>query len=338
MKNFNWYIGIDISKNTLDLCLFDGQSIRKETRIENTVRCFQKEIQKWQKEFGLVLDEVLFCAEYTGKYIYPLVESYQLISLHLWLESGAQIKQSLGIQRGKSDKIDARRIAEYSWRHQDKAKLLGLKDHEIITLKNLLAECRGYTEDRAKYRGQLKDDKGFMSKPDYRAKKARLEILVKVLTKQISALEVQMHGIVQKHASLKNQHDLLVSVTGVGPKLALETIAATEGFTRFGDARKMMCYAGIAPFRYTSGTSIQSKSKVSHRANKRLKSLLHLAAMSVIRLEGELKDYYKRKIAEGKAAMQVLNAIRGKILLRMFAVIKNNRPYQKNYRNALQMS
>jgi transposase len=338
MKNFNWYIGIDISKNTLDLCLFDGQNIYKETRIGNTAKCLLKEMKQWQKEFNLVFEEVLVCAEYTGRYIYPLLESYQSMGMQLWLESGAQIKQSWGLQRGKSDKVDARRIAQYSWRHQDKMRLVGLKDEELITLKDLLAECRGYVEDRAKYKGQLKDDKGFMSKQSYRAKKARLETLIKALTKQISTLEQQMKEIVDKHDTLKNQRDLLVSVTGVGPKLALETIAATEGFTKFTNARQMMCYVGVAPFRYTSGTSTRSKARISHRANKKLKSLLHMAALSVIRLEGEFKDYYERKVAEGKAAMQVLNAIRGKIVLRMFAVIKNNCPYQKNYKNELQMS
>jgi transposase len=338
MKNFNWYIGIDISKNTLDLCLFDGQNIHKETRIGNTAKCLSSEMKQWQKEFNLVFDEVLVCAEYTGKYIYPLLESYQSLGMRLWLESGAQIKQSWGLQRGKSDKVDARRIAEYSWRHRDKVRLVGLKDEELITLKNLLAECRGYIEDRAKYKGQLKDDKGFMSTQAYRAKKARLESLIKALTKQIYSLDQQMKDIVEKQTTLKNQHDLLVTVTGVGPKLALETIAATEGFTKFADARQMMCYAGVAPFRYTSGTSTLSKARISHRANKRLKSLLHMAALSVIRLEGEFKDYYQRKVAEGKAIMQVLNAIRGKIIMRMFAVIKNNRPYQTNYKNALEMS
>lgn len=338
MKNFNWHIGIDISKDTLDLCLFDGKSVLKETRIENTIKCFIQEMKQWQKEFNLVFKEVLVCAEYTGKYIYPLIESYSSLGLQLWLESGAQIKQTWGLQRGKSDKIDARRIAEYSWRHQDKARLVGIKEEEIMILKNLLTECRGYIEERAKYKGQLGDDKGFMGKKAYQEKKARLEILIKTFTKQIAALEQQMKEIVERQSILKNQYDLLTSIVGVGPKLALETIVVTEGFTRFDDARQMICYAGVAPFVYTSGTSKHSKARVSYRANKRLKTLLHMSAISVIRLDGELKKYYERKVAEGKAAMQVINAIRGKILLRMFAVIKNNRPYQKNYRNVLEMS
>jgi len=51
--------------------------------------------------------------------------------------------------------------------------------------------------------------------------------------------------------------------------------------------------------------------------------------------DGELREYYLRKVAEGKNKMSVLNAIRGKIVLRIFAVIKNNRLYEKNYNPAI---
>lgn len=337
MKDFHWYIGIDISKNTLDLCLFDGKKVRKEKRVQNTAKAFINEIKHWQQEFSLTFNKVLFCAEYTGKYIYPLLESYQCLGLQLWLESGAQIKQSWGLQRGKSDKVDAIRIAEYCWRHQDKARLVGVKEEELINMKHLLVERKGYVQDKAKYKAQLTDGKGFMSNTSYKAKKARLEALIIVISNQITALEEQLKEIIENHAVLKHQYDLLMTVSGVGTQLALETIASTEAFTKFRDARQFMCYAGVAPFAYTSGTSIRIKARVSHRANKKLKSLLHMAALSVIQMEGEFKKYYQRKLAEGKAALQVLNAIRGKIIMRMFAVIKNNRPYIKIYKNVLEM-
>lgn len=50
--------------------------------------------------------------------------------------------------------------------------------------------------------------------------------------------------------------------------------------------------------------------------------------MSVIRFKGELKDYYLRKVAEGKSKMSVLNAIRNKIIHRIYAAIRNNHPYK----------
>jgi len=65
-----------------------------------------------------------------------------------------------------------------------------------------------------------------------------------------------------------------------------------------------------------------------------MKSLLHLAAMSAIRLNNELRTYYRRKVGEGKNKMSVLNAVRNKIVHRIFAVVKN----QTMYKNDLVLS
>jgi hypothetical protein len=67
---------------------------------------------------------------------------------------------------------------------------------------------------------------------------------------------------------------------------------------------------------------------VSHRADKCIKTLLHLSAVSIIgKAGGELKDYYLRKVQEGKNKMTVINALRAKIVARMFAIIKRNEFY-----------
>ncbi|MEO7004424.1 MAG: transposase, partial [Acidobacteriaceae bacterium] len=90
----------------------------------------------------------------------------------------------------------------------------------------------------------------------------------------------------------------------------------------------------VAPFGNTSGTSIRGKEKVHHMANKELKSLLYMGAMSVIQHCSELKRYYERKIESGKHTMCVINAIKAKILLRVAAVIKNQKPYQDKFQAA----
>nr|WP_240648887.1 IS110 family transposase [Butyricimonas faecalis] len=109
-------------------------------------------------------------------------------------------------------------------------------------------------------------------------------------------------------------------------------IIETEAFTRFDDPRKFACHAGVAPFRYTSGSSQHSRNKVSQRANKQIKTLLHMAALSITgRKSGELKAYYERKVKEGKNKMTVINAIRAKLIARMFAVIKKDQFYTPVY-------
>ena len=91
-----------------------------------------------------------------------------------------------------------------------------------------------------------------------------------------------------------------MSIDGMG-RVVATMIIATEAFTSFDDPRKFNCYAGVVPFSYSSGSSQHSKARVSHRADKVMKRLLHLAAVAMThRIGGELKKYYERKVAEEK--------------------------------------
>ncbi len=122
---------------------------------------------------------------------------------------------------------------------------------------------------------------------------------------------------------------LLQSVEGVGPVVAMNMIIATGAFTRFDNPRQFCCYVGVAPFAYTSGSSQHSRNRVSQRAVKYIKCLLHMSAVAITHKKtGELKNYFERKVAEGKNKMTVLNAMRAKLVARMFAVIRKNQIYQ----------
>ena len=148
----------------------------------------------------------------------------------------------------------------------------------------------------------------------------------------IDAIIVEMEEIIQSSEVLERQMMMLMSIDGTGRVIVLNMIIETEAFTRFDDPRKFCCHAGVAPFSYSSGSSQHSKNKVSHRANKNIKKLLHMAAVSATnKTRGELKEYYLRKVDEGKNKMLVINAIRAKIVARMFAVIKRNEFYVSVY-------
>jgi hypothetical protein len=86
----------------------------------------------------------------------------------------------------------------------------------------------------------------------------------------------------------------------------------------------------VVPFANSSGTSIKGKNKVHKMANKELKKLLHLCALTAIKYSPEFKQYFERKKGEGKNGMVVLNAIRNKLLLRVVAVVNKQQPYVDN--------
>lgn len=329
----NTVIGIDVSKEKLDFCVRNEKGVLKEIIISNTISGIKSYLKGLQKEFNLLSSEVLLCAEYTGQYTYPLCCVCEELGIDLWLENPAQIKYCSGIQRGKNDKLDARKIADYALRYQDKVRLFTLPEKTITTLKQLLSERSMYMSDKGKYQGQLTDQKRFMSKDDYAKKSKRLRRQIKDLETSIAEIEQEIDNIIKSDHTLSRQHELLMSIDGVGEQTAIKMIVETNAFRDFNNGRQFCCHAGVAPFSYDSGSSVRTKSKVSHRADKSIKALLHMAALSVAtrKKEGELHEYYKRKVAEGKNKMAVLNAIRAKLVLRMFAVIKSNRHYEQKY-------
>ncbi len=335
MKNL--FIGIDVSKEKLNFCFRTSSAIVREDEIPNVSTDIKKLIKNELKRLKVEKEEVLICAEYTGRYIYPLVCACRDLEVFLWMEDPTRIKNSFGLTRGKNDTVDAQRIAEYAYRFNDKSVAYNMKDKTIASLKELLSDRDMLLSDKVKYQAQLNDQKNYMDKSDYKHKCKRWNTVIETLQSQIDDLEKEMEAIIDSDETIKHQMDLLISIDGVGKRLAMNMIAITEGFSRFQNARQFNCYAGLAPFQYTSGKSIYSKSKVSQRANKHIKALLHLCAVCAAThmLSGEYKEYYERRKDEGKHTMCILNVIRAKIVARMFSVIKRNSAYSKEYNSLL---
>ena len=327
---FKNFIGVDVSKRTLDLCLVREQENPSFYQCLNTLAAITDTLTMICKKHGLDRQSVLLCAEHTSYYTRHLQQVCIAGDYRLWLENPAQIKCSQGVLRGKNDKQDAGRIAVYAQRFVDKAVVVQPSKAIYEQLAYLSTERELLLTDAAKYKAQLKDEADYIDPKLFKAKKKRTQRLIKELETSLAAIEKQVSELIESDPDCNQQYQLLTSIDGIGKQVAVHTIIETRGFTRFTDARKFACHAGVAPFKYFSGTSIRSANKVSHRANKKLKKLLHMAALSAIRMKNELRAYYERKVAEGKNKMSVINAIRAKLIARMFAIINKNRMYQKN--------
>ncbi|KAA6312055.1 hypothetical protein EZS27_036945 [termite gut metagenome] len=206
------------------------------------------------------------------------------------------IKHSGGLQWGKNDRQDARKIARYARRYEDKVCLFVLPEKAIGSLREPVSEQELYIVDRNKYQAQLTDEKGFMNPQDYKEKSARLNILLKDLKAVIEQIERKIQKIIEGDETLSRQFKPLCSIDGVGERTAVKVIVETNAFRDFSDARKFCCHAGVAPFSYTSGSNIRSRNRVSHRAEKSIKALLHMGALTAAtRTKVELHEYYLKK-------------------------------------------
>lgn len=145
-------------------------------------------------------------------------------------------------------------------------------------------------------------------------------------------VEQQIKQIIKQDEAIKKNYELLLSVPGIGHLTAVYLICCTNNFICKITGKQLSSYAGVAPFSNTSGTSIKGRDKVHKMANKELKKLLHMGAVSAITHYPEFSDYYERKVKEGKHELSVINAVRSKIALRAVAVINNQEKYVNNYK------
>lgn len=319
MEQFSFFTGIDVSKQWLDIAVFkpiDG--IVQQTRINNNVKDIRFFLKGLKKQLKVEITEHLFCMEHTGKYGHAFLSASALEKAKVWVELPIQIKRSQGLVRGKTDQWDAARIAQYAYRFADKAVFWKPAEKTIQDIKELQVKRSRLVKAHSQLIQENKSDPLF-KKPLLALKQA------------IQDIELKMEQLLEKNEVARHQYELLKTVPGIGKPTAMALIVVTNGFTRLTESRKLSCYAGLAPFPYSSGSSVKGRTKVSKMGDMKLKVLLNLSAWNAIRSISAFKDYFKRKVGEGKHKLSVINAVRNKLLALALSVIKRNSPFIKEY-------
>ncbi len=324
-------LGIDVSKKTIDVKL---HLTGVHNKFDNTVKGYKALLVWVDKQTGFSLGQIVVCFEHTGLYSLPLAVFLSEQKIIFCMESALQIKRSLGLTRGKNDKIDAMRIAEYAYLRREQLKPFVLPSKNVLKLQKLLSLRERMVKQRAGFIGSMKEYKAILKQKEHKLMFSVHNKTIHFLSKQIDSLEKEMIKLIQADQVMKELYNLMVSVKGVGLILASNLLVVTNCFRSFEDSRKFACYAGIAPFEKQSGTSLKTRSRVSHFANKKIKALLNLSAFSAVQADPELKAYYHRRVGNGKSKMSTLNIVRNKIVHRIFAVVKRGTPYVLLYQHA----
>ncbi len=332
---FRAFIGIDTSKETLDFSLLKDGKKEFHRQTSNTKKGISA-FYSYLKKQGFDPSTCLFCMEHTGIYCNPFLNFTQEKELSLWLEDATRIKSFHGTEREKNDKVDSLRIAEYAYSKYHNCRLWEAPREVIVQLKSLLSIRERLIKSKQSFSVALNEENGFVdSSSAWRKHKSIVNPLIKELKKSLKEIESEMKKLVGQDQTIKRLYELISSVKGVGLITAINTLVVTNEFKLINSSKKMACHCGVVPFVQQSGKSVRSKSRVSHRANKRMKTLLNMGARSAIKTPGELRDYYLRKVGEGKNKMTVLNAVRNKIIHRMFACVRDNRKYEYSYQHHL---
>lgn len=329
MKKQDFILGVDVSRNTLDIHCVE---INEHIQIQNGTEGF-KLLAKWCKDFKINLAKSIVAMEFTGGYEYKLIQFCQVKNIPFIRIPGLAIKRSLGIIRGKNDKVDSKRVAQYVLEKRQSLQLSKPLDKRIIALKELLSFRKRCVRDKAGCQATIKERKHIYPdiKRDVIIKES--ENKIKLNARIIENVELEIRDIIEENEDFKRNYDLITSIKGIGKVNSWMTIAYTENFTCFPDGRTYAVYVGVIPFDHSSGISIRGKKRVSKLANKELKSELTQAAKSAIQWDKELREYAERKLKQ-KEWGKVVNIVKFKLILRMFAVVKRGTKYVENYQIA----
>lgn len=330
------FIGIDFSKSKFDAVMILGKdkSNSHHHEFSNGQTGFENLLDWISGLTDCPKEQWLVCGEHTGLYSLALSKFLNDSGITIWLESGLQIKQSAGISRSKNDKTDAFKIAMYAVRFADKARNFIVRSSVLDQITDLTAYLERLVKAKSSLSVPVKELIKVKSNQSVDIISEGTCSFIESIDNELERIEKHIMCLLKSEELLFENYELLCSINGIGFKNAVMILILTDNFTKFEDPRKFGCYCGVVPFEQSSGTSFKTKPRVNKIANKKMKSLLTLAALSAIRNNTNIKEYYLKKQREGKPNMLIVNNVRNRLIHLMFAVVRTKKPYDMNYKSA----
>ncbi len=312
--------GIDVSHSTLDVCYQNNLGELFHIQVGNNNKGFEKILEHTGADYHFVM-------EATGVYYIRLAFYLHQRGCALSVVNALSIKRfiQMHMERNKSDKKDAVWICRYAIEQQP--PYWEMPDSAYFESKQLYNTIREYAEQIKRFNNQLHSLK-LLPVPSKDTIKS-LEKMNVQLEKEIKLLEVKLEALLQSWQP--DQLKSVSSIKGIGKRATSMLIVFTQGFKYTQNHRQLISFAGLSPCEYSSGSSIQGKSRIYKRGGKNLRDVLYMCAMNAIKTNVACKALYERLRANGKTGKQALIAVCNKLLKQVFAVVKNNSIYQPNY-------
>ncbi|PTS94829.1 IS110 family transposase [Pedobacter sp. HMWF019] len=333
IRRYTWFIGVDISKNKLDFSVMHNMVLILHKEITNDVdgiKSFIIELKTLEK-FSMI--KSIFVMEKIGFYSNHLTTVLLKIKANIVMGGAFHIKRTLGLVRGKTDKIDSIRLAEFAFIRRESLVLWKPKRPIINELAMLCNISDRLLTSINRLAVPINEQKSFIGNKQSAFQMQCCNRSISSLKADLLEVDSKLLSLIREDPELKRLFELIVSVDFVGPKTAIRLLISTNEFNDIKNPKQFACLIGIAPFPRESGT-MRMKMRVSNLCDKKLKSILHICALCSLRGENGFKSYFKRKTEnEGKPGFSVLNAIKNKIILRIFACVNQNRPFEKEYLN-----
>ena len=322
LAHYKNFVGCDVSKETLDFAIYTPETPYRKfqhIQVENSKSGF-KEMCRWLRASKIKLSEVVVAMEHTGIYSEALSRWCKDKALAFVFLHPQDVKNACGRGRNKTDKVDSQFIADYVYTMREKLEPSDVEPDSINKLRQLYNERKLAVKTRTAYLNQIKT----ASIP---AIKRRMEKMIAQITEEISLIEKEILRQINEDKSLQTNYEFLTSIPGIGMINAVLTIVSTGNFTRFQTARQYAKFCCVSPLSKQSGSSIYGGDHVTCAGHSEIKSVLTEGARCAIHHDRQLRAYYERKRAQGKSHGCVMNAVKFKLICRMFAVVARQTKY-----------
>lgn len=317
------FVGIDVSKDTLDACLVLPDGRAREAAFGNDPRGHAA-LLAWADRHaqGRALH---FCLEATGPYSEAPATHLADAGRHISVVNPARVKYA-GLARGrgnKTDRADAKLIAEYAQRERPPAWQPPAP--ELRELQGLVRRIDDLVEMAAREKGRL------ASPALTAAVRASVARVVRLLAREAAKLRAAADDRVGATPGLKADRDLLESIPGVGRQTATTILAELPPADRVPSAESAAAYCGLAPRECRSGASVRKRTRLSKAGNARLRKALFLPTQTAVRFNPTLRRFFERLVAAGKPKMQAIGACLRKLVMLCYGVLKNLAPFDPDW-------
>lgn len=230
--------------------------------------------------------------------------------------------------RDKNDKTDSAKIADYLFRFNgtECIKQRVLPSKAMQELKALKSERKFYVQQRVACENRQNVAKS-------KQEQKHLQKAIDLFNEQIELIEQQMAEVVTSDEEIYLTYTRLLTIPGIGPVNAINTIANTQNFTAFETARQYAKYVGVAPSEHSSGTSVRWRGRPSPHADLQAKADLSMAAMRAVEFSCDMSIYYERKLGnrpnDKDVKRKALNAVKFQLIKMMFAVVRQDRVFEQ---------
>jgi transposase len=303
------YFGIDVSKNWIDVALYDKSM--KVHRFDNNINGFED----FTLVFGDKLPQSLTVFEATGGYENALIDYFLNHKYAFHRASGyitRRFSDSLG-KIAKTDEIDARNLARFAFERGD-SLLIFTSD---MAKSRELAAYSNHRDDLVAARVQQSNR---LQQTDCEFIKASILRFLALLNDEIANIEQKIGHYISSDTSLSIKSAILSEIKGIGAVTAAVLLAHLPELG-MDDRRKISALAGVAPKNKESGKRVGFSHVIGGR--KTVRTALFRAVLSAARYNLQIKPFYERLIANGKSKMTALTACARKLVVIANAKIRD---------------